>query len=349
MGAFESMKVEAHASVDAVLDALPWPVILLDEDGEITHGNAALREIAPGDCIGHRFADMFPDYCAALGQGPWTKPLEAQTERCDGTRLVRERLWLRPLPAGACLLVTDEAHLSDLEEHAAQAPQTARLASLGFMLAGVCHEISNPLAAIHSTVQLLQSDRKASKETLSKGIATIAINVRRVLDICKRLKDFSRVGERERSLIRIDWPIEEALLLVRQHHAFGGVVIEHVANPDALVMGDLTQLQQVFYNMLLNAVQAMRGRGRLHVITRREAGDWIEVEVRDTGPGIAPRHLPRLCEPFFTTKPGGEGTGLGLAISKAILQEHGGGLRAGSHPAGGAVFHVDLPLARRQQ
>jgi two-component system NtrC family sensor kinase len=222
--------------------------------------------------------------------------------------------------------------------------QTARLAALGFMVAGVCHEVANPLTAIHSMVQLLQSGASLPPETLERGLANIASNVQRVLAITRKLNDFSRASAEARSPVAVDEPVVEALQSIGQDALFRRIEIEHVRSPQLAVLGARDQLAQVYANVLLNAAQAMEGCGRVIIESRRVGRAMAEVSIRDTGPGIAPGHLGRLFEPFFTTKPAGHGTGLGLAISNEIVLEHGGAMHAENHPQGGACFRVLLPL-----
>jgi len=221
--------------------------------------------------------------------------------------------------------------------------QTQRLASLGFMLAGVCHEVSNPLSAIYSMVQILQSRRGVSAETLEKGLASIAANIARVLAITRKLGDFSRVTG-EPAPMAIDAAVEAAMSLLR--HSACGMAIEviHRGAMDARVLARTGEIEQIVFNILLNAAQAMRGAGRIEIDA--SAGENVTLQVRDSGPGIAAEHVKHVFEPFFTTKQPGEGTGLGLAIAYEIAHELGGTLRASNHPLGGACFEVTLPAWR---
>jgi len=219
--------------------------------------------------------------------------------------------------------------------------QTQRLASLGFMLASVCHEISNPLAAIHSMLQILQSKRGVSPETLDKGLASIASNIARVLAITRKLGDFSRVGGDAPAPVVLDAAVESALALLRYSEQGPEVEVTYRGAPGAAVLACAGQLEQVIFNILLNAAQAMRGRGRIEMAARA-TGESVVLSIRDTGPGIPAEHLARVFEPFFTTKPPGEGTGLGLAISYEIAHELGGTIRA-SNAEPGARFQVTLP------
>jgi len=223
--------------------------------------------------------------------------------------------------------------------------QTQRLASLGFMLAGVCHEVSNPLSAVNSMVQILQSKRGVTPETMEKGLASIASNIARVLAITRKLGDFSRVRGDAPVPVAIDSAMEAALSLLR-HSACGAAVdVRYRSAPGAIVLAHAGELEQVMFNILLNAAQAMNGAGRIEVRASANAQD-IALSVRDTGPGVPPEHLKRVFDPFFTTKRPGEGTGLGLAIAYEIANELGGTIRASNHAQGGACFEVVLPLHR---
>jgi two-component system, NtrC family, sensor kinase len=220
--------------------------------------------------------------------------------------------------------------------------QTQRLASLGFMVASVCHEVSNPLAAVSSMVQILQSKRGVTPETLEKGLASIAANIARVVAITKKLGDYSRVGGDAPRALAIDDAVESAAALLR-HSAYGqGVQLDYQRAPGVAVQARPGELEQVVFNILLNAAQAMQGAGRIEAKTKRENGQ-IALSIRDTGPGIAPEHVERVFDPFFTTKQAGEGTGLGLAISYEIVHEMGGSIQAQNDPRGGARFEIILP------
>ena len=324
-------------------DSVPWPVIVVDNSGVVMYVNAAMR--ASGrelPATGARtFDKLFPDYFAALkGEPCWLTQQEAVVSRNISPILkIHERVWVRNLPVGACLIIMDETHLHHLESAHAQ---TARLASLGFMLASVSHEISNPLAAVHSILQVLQSRKENSPATLEKGLRNIASSVRRILAITRKLNGFARVGNVAATAFPIDSAIEEAATLFGYDSLGETIELVHAPNPHAWVFGQADQLHQIFHNIFLNAAQAMHGAGSIWVNTTL-LPDVIEIAIRDSGPGLAPDIRTKVFEPFFTTKPSGEGTGLGLAISHEIAHEHAGFIRADNHPEGGALFVVTLP------
>jgi C4-dicarboxylate-specific signal transduction histidine kinase len=324
----------------AVLEALPTPVMVVDADGRVLHASGAMRARARDAAAGADFAALFPEYHAALAGNLRVAREVAVVRQADG-QPVRERLSAHPTRWGTVLAVVDE---SSAAAQALQDMQTTRLASLGFMVAGVCHEVSNPLAAIDSMVQILRSKRGASPEMLERGLASISSNIARVLAITRTLTDFSRVRGGVRKSVALAQVVEETASLFRHRAGAPGVAVEVAIAPALAALGEPSQLEQVVLNVLLNAAQAMGGQGRV-TVTGGRRGDRVVLEIRDEGPGIAPEHLGRIFEPFFTTKPEGAGTGLGLTISREIVHELGGELRAANHPAGGACFVVELPAA----
>lgn len=233
---------------------------------------------------------------------------------------------------------------ADTPEHSQQdvSAQTQRLASLGFMIAGVCHEVSNPLAAISSMVQILQSKRGVSPETLERGLALIASNIARVLAVTSRLRDFSRVGGAP-APVAIDDAVQAAAASLRHSPSGKGVRVDYRGAPGAAVLARPGELEQVIFNILLNAAQAMRGAGRIEASASTD-GTRVLLTIRDSGPGIPAEHLPRIFDPFFTTKQPGEGTGIGLAISDEIVRELGGTIGAANHPQRGACFEISMPM-----
>jgi two-component system NtrC family sensor kinase len=220
--------------------------------------------------------------------------------------------------------------------------QTQRLASLGFMLAAVCHEVSNPIAAVSSMLQILQSKRGVTPETMEKGLASIAANVARVVAITRKLGHYSRVqGDAEP--LAVDDAVHAAGALLRNSPCGQNVEVKYKGAPGVTVRSRPGELEQVVFNIFLNAAQAMQGTGSIEAHACPN-GREVVLAIRDAGPGIVAQHLERVFEPFFTTKQPGEGIGLGLAISSEIVHELGGSIRAANHPQGGARFEIALPI-----
>jgi signal transduction histidine kinase len=332
---------DVQAILTAFFEGLPWPVLMIDERSCVTFVNHSMRQAegAPSPEIGTLLEKRFPDYFAALhGEVPWLTEQCVSVSRVEQGKTVTEWISLHRLPFGACLFVMAQpdsaATLGDA--------QLARLASLGFMVAGVCHELANPLTAINSTVQLLRAS-PASPALLEKGLANIAANAQRMLNISRKLNDFSRAGDDVRALLNLRSTVNDAVSLLKHDTCMHEVNVVFTLDEATVVHGDPGQLQQVFCNVLTNAVQAMRGTGSLYICDSRPDESHVEIAIHDTGPGIAERDLPRLFEPFFTTKPAGQGTGLGLAISNEIVLAHGGTMRAANDAGGGACFYIRLP------
>jgi signal transduction histidine kinase len=237
--------------------------------------------------------------------------------------------------------------------------RTERLATLGRLASGIAHEVGNPLGAIAGYVELARdrlhivsaggrepAGRVSPRTELDDFLARIGAEAQRIDRIVRDLLDLARPAEPALAAVRLEAPLDAALRLARVQGRFKAVEVE-IALPDRLppVLADERRLAQVLLNLLLNAGDAMGGAGRV-TVAAREAGGCVEVEVRDTGPGIASADLARVFEPFFTTKGAGQGTGLGLAVSQGIVESFDGELSAVNAPEGGAVLTVRLRAAR---
>lgn len=328
----------------SVIDSLPWPAILISESGTVTYLNTQMMAHGYGARAEDRhLRSVFPEYYNALqGERPWLVSQEAEVVVMFEDAPVHKKLWLRKIDTGAVMIIVDQTRLHELESGYAQ---NTRLATMGFLVASISHEIGSPLSVISSVAQILQSKRGISREVRERGIALIADNVRRMLLITRKLSSFSRVADSVRREFAVDDAIDEAALQLRYDSLGETVGFEHQRAPDAVVLGYQDALQQVFHNLFLNAAQAMKGEGNITVVTRPGPSSLIHVTVSDTGPGIESEILGRVLEPFFTTKPAGGGLGLGLAISSEIVNEHGGQLAAVASMQGGATFEVQLPRA----
>jgi signal transduction histidine kinase len=223
-----------------------------------------------------------------------------------------------------------------------------RLATAGRLASGVAHEVGNPLGAISGYAELAR-DRLAAGEAgradTDDFLRRIAAEAQRIDRLVRSLLDLARPAAPVIGAVDVGTPVDAALRLARIQARFRDVAVE-VAIPAGLprVSADEGRLAQVFLNLFLNAGDAMGGAGRVRVAARAREGR-VEVEVRDTGPGIPPADLARVFEPFFSTKPAGEGTGLGLAISQGIVESLGGELTAANAEGGGAVLTVALRAA----
>jgi len=226
----------------------------------------------------------------------------------------------------------------------AQVDRAERLATVGRLAAGLAHEIGNPLGAVCGYVEVARGRLPPDAHPdLRDSVARIADASARIDQILRELLDFARPAPAQIGEVRVGAVVEGAVRLARVQPRFRAVEAEVVVPPDLPpVRGEEGHLVQVLLNLLLNAGDAMGGDGRVELQARADGPDVVEIAVADRGPGIALEHLPRLFEPFFSTKGPGEGTGLGLATSQRMVEEMGGTISAANGPSGGAVFRVRL-------
>lgn len=228
-----------------------------------------------------------------------------------------------------------------------------RLASLGMMSAGIAHELNTPLAVLKGEVERLCADPTAPTRRQADLMLRV---VGRLERLSESLLDFARARPPHRSRVLLRPLIEESWSLVRINRNAAGIELRNTTPPSLEILADEDRLSQVFVNLLRNASDAMEGRGRITVSTEESVRDgerWVSIRIADTGPGIDPEVLPRLFEPFTSTRMDAHGTGLGLAVSEGIIREHAGVIlarnRAVSDPQGaGAVFEIMLPADRAE-
>ena len=245
---------------------------------------------------------------------------------------------------GVVLSGRDVTDLKRLEE---QLIQAEKLAAMGQMLAGVAHELNNPLTAILGVTELLR-ERAAPDEAFRRQLELTHRQARRAARIVQNLLEFSRPASPQKKSLDVINLIERTLQL--HEHSLRRNNVEVEFHPQGMlpgVVGDANQLIQVFLNLITNAEQAIREvreTGRLQIRLGR-SGNRLSITFQDDGVGIRPEALPRIFDPFYTTKRPGGGTGLGLSICMSIIREHGGTIEAESLPAGGSAFTVFLPTA----
>lgn len=233
----------------------------------------------------------------------------------------------------------------DLRNTQEQLLQSEKMSALGRMISGVAHELNNPLTAILGYAQLLEmellSDR--AKDFVSK----LYKQTLRTQRIVQNLLSFSRQRKPQKGEIDLAQVVEEILVLRESDLKLNNIVVEKSFQPVPPVIADAHQLEQVFLNIINNAVDAIleRSRGGELEVSILEDSGFACVLFHDSGPGVT--ELSRIFDPFFTTKKLGKGTGLGLSICYGILKEHGGEILASNHEEGGALFEVRLPLARK--
>jgi signal transduction histidine kinase len=243
---------------------------------------------------------------------------------------------------GVVVILEDTTEKAKMQE---QLLQSSKLASIGRLTAGLSHEIGNPLASISSLVQelaALEAAPAGEEGFRRESLVSIGSHLERISRIVRSLGDFARISTAHKVSSDVREIFERTLALVKFDKRFRRIRLhtEFGAVPPLAVNPD--QMEQVFFNLLLNALDALEEGGDLRVAMRPE-GREVVIEVEDTGRGIEPEALDRVFDPFFTTKPLGQGTGLGLSICYGIVQEHGGTITIRSAKGAGTTFTVRLP------
>jgi len=274
----------------------------------------------------------------------------------DKLRLIRDA---QGAPLEVIGSLTDITDRKQMEETLVQAQN---MASIGQLAAGVAHEINNPVGFVTSNIGTLKSyadtlfelvehstsaeqRRQADFEFMKEDTAALLREsmdgLRRVRDIVQALKDFSAAGESQWQMADLHEGLDATLNALANELRFKVRVEKHYGElaPLRCMPG---QLNQVFRNILLNAIQAIPDQGVIRIITGSER-DGVTLRIQDNGIGIAPHNMGRIFDPFFTTKPVGSGTGLGLYLAYGIVNKHGGRISVISEPGKGTAFTVHLP------
>ncbi len=237
----------------------------------------------------------------------------------------------------------------ELQEHQEQLVQSRKIAAIGTLTSGIAHELNNPINNIVLTAETLKEDFRSLPEEEALGlIQDILVQSDRASEIVKGLLDFSRSEHPEFIPLSLAGVIHDTLKLVRNQLVLSGIQVEEELPPLPPILGDRKSLQQVFLNLFINAIQAMPDGGNLRIRAASQDHTWLKVEVRDTGVGIAAKDLPRIFDPFFSTKQVGRGTGLGLSVTYGIIEKHGGHIEAHSKKGQGSTFTILLPLQEEQ-
>jgi signal transduction histidine kinase len=231
-----------------------------------------------------------------------------------------------------------------------------KLAALGQFVAGIAHELNNPLQSVLGHLELLRRSRRLPRR-LAGDVWLIYREANRAARIVSRLLVFAGARAAGRRQVSPNAALARALALRSRACREAGISVVRRLDPRVPhILGDSLLLQQAFLNIIVNAEHAIttrranapgasNGKDCIEASTRGRSG-VITVEIRDTGHGIDSDVLPRIFEPFFTTKEVGQGIGLGLALTHGIIQEHGGSIAAQPHTSGGTVFRIELPLSR---
>jgi len=343
-------KLEWEQTVDSVTQA----ICIVDASGTVRRANrpfSALVDVPVTRINGRPWLALLPpawgDAVGTLLARPAGQaPIEVRAANRSFTVTAHALL---EAGAGVTALVFDD--LTDKRRLQEQLIQSEKMSAIGQLLAGVAHDLNNPLASVVGFSDYL-NEAGNIPETLREPLAVIQQEAERAANIVKNLLTFARRQEGERVVTAIRPILNRTLALLRSQlmaHRIETAVLIEPDVPDVEV--DPNQMQQVFVNLLNNAAQAIATTGEPgHItVTARRWLDGLAVLVSDDGPGIPADVRDRIFEPFFTTKPEGRGTGLGLSICQGIVREHGGRITVENAPGQGTTFSVELPATRQAE
>jgi PAS domain S-box-containing protein len=333
-------------------DAIASPLLLLETDGRVVRMNEAARRLA------HRpYEAAIQQPVAALGDvPPWPGVAGLVAEVARTSRVAttqgrdgRGRTWdmsVSPMvgPGGERWLVVVLLDITDLVKLQDSLRRSETMSAMGALVAGVSHEVRNPLFGISATLDAFEA-RFRDRSEYRRYFDVLQGEVKRLTELMQQLLDYGKPLRLELAAVSpreiVDLAVGACLHLARQ----SGVEIAPEIDPGIPpLVADRNRLVQVFQNLVENAVQHSARGGRIEVRVDRPERPRIRFTVADNGPGFQPGDLPRIFEPFFTRRRGG--TGLGLSIVQRIVEQHGGEIEAANLPAGGAVMQVSFPIVQ---
>jgi two-component system NtrC family sensor kinase len=332
---------------EQMVDAIRPAIAIVDDRGTIRRANRAFAELvgSPVTTLTGRPWLMLlpPAWADAVGRA--LSGASAGEIRSDDRVFAVRAHAVAADPRTAVLLIDDITETRRLQD---QLIQSEKLSAIGQLIAGVAHELNNPLASVLGFADFL-AETANLPPPLVEPVRVIQHEAQRAAGIVKNLLSFARRQDQERRRLDLGPVLLRTLALLRNQLLGLHVEPKLAVDPDLPpVDGSPNQLQQVFVNVINNAAQAIATAGRpgtVEIHARRWL-DGVAVDIRDDGPGIPEALLPRIFEPFFSTKAVGEGTGLGLSISQGIIREHGGRIVVQSVPGAGATFTIELPASR---
>ena len=348
---------QMHQFSQNIITSLSDGLLAVDLNGRVNFWNAALERIygvAHDDAVGRTLDELFDAPAVERlrqdgGGSPATSyRVPLLSRHAAGRRRLLVNLAAAPLrtqggdTSGMIVIVEDITERVQLEE---QLQTSEKMASVGLLAAGVAHEVNTPLTGISSYTQMLL-DEADPDDPRTGVLRKIERQTFRAAKIVSGLLNLARPGRSDAAArVDINSVVNEVLAQIEPQLAAASVKVRReLVGAPVMVQGIEFKLQQVFLNLFLNARDAMPNGGWLTVRTRAPGNEAV-VEVADTGAGIAANILPRIYDPFFTTKAMGKGTGLGLSVTYGVVREHQGVITCESEPDRGTRFMLAFPLA----
>ncbi|MFN7984314.1 MAG: ATP-binding protein [Vicinamibacterales bacterium] len=349
--------MQSRRELEQLFNSIAHIIVVIDPDGCIARVNPAFAAAAgrsPDQLIQRPFSECVGTELSQFVNGlqhPLASPVlrEIKDSVLGGpyTVTVTDLITDSTRHAGRVVVARNipSVHAGEMEKP--RLKQTATLAALGEFVAGVAHELNNPLQSVLGHLELLHATG-AVPEAIRADIRAVARDADRAARVVRHLLVFAGAGRLQRRAAGINGILQRVLALrkasCRSKHI---EVVRHYEEHLPRILVDPILLHQVFLNIVMNAehaVAATKRPGRIEISTGLgSTGDWLTASIRDNGAGIDDRTISRVFEPFYTTKDVGQGAGLGLALAYGIVHEHGGRITAANHPEGGAVFTVELP------
>jgi len=335
---------------DSLVENMPMGLVALDQEERVIAFNQTAESIlrrSTGDVVGKKAGDVLPDTCKELlrdleaGSGILQKEVECLVEKEDIVPLEVIAASLQDSEEGFLGYVFLLRDMTEVRHLKREIERNQRLASIGSLAAGVAHEIRNPLSSIKGFATYFRERYRENQED-SRTADIMVKEVDRLNRVIGQLLDYSRPLDMRREPRVPENLILHALKVIEGQAREKGIAVKtDLARPVPEVMADPDKMEQVFLNLYLNALEAMEKGGVLSVALRTHPGRRVRIEIADTGAGIRKGDLPRVFDPYFTTKP--SGTGLGLAIVQKIVEAHDGEIRVESEPGKGTTVSVILP------
>jgi PAS domain S-box-containing protein len=339
--------------LEAFFDGITTPIAIQDINYNIIEVNFAARryfEKSAEELIGSKCYKVFFNRdrpcleCMAQDCLHTRLPFNAERQDVKGLLTFSLNFYPIPVPKTAAPIfleffqdITKQKNLQD------ELIQSEKLAGIGTLVSGIAHEINNPLGAILGTADLMLPET-AEGSRMQEYTQDIIRYAQNAAEVIRDLMVYSRKTKSQPDVVNAVAIVENSLKLAMRGIDFGSITVRKNFDQTSEIQANATELQQVFLNLIVNAVQAMNGDGTLTLSARQEDADVI-VTVQDTGAGIKKQHLDKVFNPFFTTKEPGAGTGLGLSIAHHIVSKLGGRIIINSEENRGTAFQIVLPAA----